>query len=1088
VKKDQNQESAAEPSSREDSAGRANRSKAKDTIAGLASDFKKSIDVFKDARRFDEAKVRTGFIDPFFEALGWPVKEGQRKFGRQREVVVEDRAGKGSRRRPDYGFYARGELKFYVEAKAPHHEIGSDTDAPYQLKSYVWSQRAPLGLLTNFEELLAYHGAYKPRRDKPSLGKVARLSMRYDEYADNIDRLFETLSRDAVMGGAIELMLAEELAASVRQQHQVERDLFKARGAVAVDDDFLGSLTKWRVEIAQELARRNDYRDGAELTEAVQRFLDRLVFTRIAEDRGIERVETLGRTLDRWERDGGERPLYGYLIALFERLAVQFNGTLFKPHPLSDSAEFDDNKGLAKLIRSLYYPESAYRFDAMPVEMLGHVYEQFLGSVVRVTEGGHQAKVEQKPEVRHAGGVYYTPAHIVEAIVERTIAPLLKDATPDKVLQLRILDPACGSGSFLLGAYQFLMDWHLRYYSRADNPARSFRGACYVDADGNLRLTLKRKADILTDCIHGVDIDQQAVEVAQMSLYLKLLEDEAEETLALQRSQELFKADKYLPPLGANVKQGNSLISAQDLDPEFAWSDEDERRINAFDWHGTVEGFGDIIRSESKGGRGGFDAVIGNPPYIRVQALRQWAPVEVDLYKRLYKSAAEGNYDIYVAFVEKSLALLKSGGRLGFILPTKWWHADYGAALRGLLAKAKSYSETIDFAHEQVFEGPTTYTCISIFSKTPSKAIRYERVSPADLRWAGPAAKPRWSHSVPWDGLDSMPWYPGIQESVRRLFDRLRERGPFLGDKSICPRVFQGLKTSLDEVYVLDLIERGRSSYRFRSKALDREVELEPELLHPLVKGREMKRFAPLEARKMVLFPYERTSAGVRLLSATELAQRVPETWRYLQMNRKALEDRERGRFAGPAWYQYGRSQALDVVSLPKLLTADLADRASFSIDTTGDLFLLGGAAGGYGLLPATPEMALPLLGLLNSKLLEWMLRPPGFSSPFRGGWFSCEARFINLLPIRNDGSEFPALGPLALRAVEAYRRLNGSRGERDRGLYARQIEGIEAEIDDRVFALYGVMPQERAEVERLVAEAREESVAEPVDAVEEVA
>jgi uncharacterized protein (DUF433 family)/type I restriction-modification system DNA methylase subunit len=1051
------------------------KSKAKDAIAGLVSDFQKGVEIYKDARKFDEAKVRAGFIDPFFEALGWPVKEGQRKFGRQREIVIEDRAGKGSRRRPDYGFYAAGDLKFYVEAKAPHHEIGTDIDAAYQLKTYVWSQRAPLGLLTNFEELLAYHGAYKPRRDKPALGRVARLTMKYVEYADNIDKLFDTLSREAVQAGAVERVLAEELAASVRQQEQLERDLFKARGAIAVDADFLASLTNWRKQIAQELARRNDFKDGAELTEAVQRFLDRLVFTRVAEDRGIERVETLGRTLDRWERDEGKKPLYNHLIALFERLAVQFNGTLFKPHPLSDRALFEDDKGLAKLIRSMYFPESAYRFDAMPVEMLGQVYERFLGSVVRVTEGGHQAKVEEKPEVRHAGGVYYTPAYIVEAIVEKTLAPLLKDATPDKALQMRILDPACGSGSFLLGAYQFLIDWHLRHYARSENPARGFRGACYVDADGNLRLTLRRKAEILTSCLYGVDIDQQAVEVAQMSLYLKLMEDEGEETLALQRSQELFKAEKYLPPLGTNIKHGNSLIGTQDLDPGFPWSEQDEKRINAFDWVAETTGFGEIVRPESKGGHGGFDAVIGNPPYIRVQALTEWAPVEVDIYKKIYATAAEGNYDIYVVFLEKGLQLLRSSGRLGFIVPTKWWQAGYGQALRDLLRKGHNYSDAIDFAHEQVFDDPTTYTCISIFTKTPTQAIGYQRMSPERLRRDHADAKSLWAHAVPWTILDDGPWYLGVRSSVRPLFERLRREGPFLGDERVCTRVFQGLKTSLDPVYVLNVVERTPRSVRVFSKALDRELELEPDLLKPIVKGAEMKRFTPLPPRKVILFPYTVASGQPRLLTAKELADVAPLTWKYLLANKTALERREKGRFKGPAWYQYGRSQALDVVSQPKLLTADLADRMAFSMDTTGDLYILGGAAGGYGLLPAKPECAAPLLALLNSKLLEWMLRPPGFSSPFRGGWFSCEARFINLLPIRfpKTAKEMEALATLALRAVEAYRKQWLARSDHERDLAARQIEAIESEIDDRVFALYGVTADERREVERLVAEAR---------------
>lgn len=1065
------------------------RARARTAIASLSAEFTKGKTVYKDPRRYDEAKVRAGFIDPFFEALGWAVKEGQRRIGRDREVIVEDRAGRGDRSRPDYGFYAGGTLKFYVEAKQPSRDLAADATAAFQLKSYVWSKRAPLGLLTDFEELLAFHGAFKPRQEKPAIGRIPRLCLKHEQYEENFDLLYDTLSRDAVIAGSIEKLLAEELAATVRQRGQVERDLFKARGAVAVDADFLASLTKWRADLAQELARRNDFRDGAELTEAVQRFLDRLVFARVAEDRGIERVDTLAKAVDRWERDGKRKPLYGYLIELFGRLAVQFNGGLYSPHPLSDEATFEDDAGLAALVKSLYFPEAAYRFDVMPVELLGSVYEQFLGSVVRITDGGHRAKVEEKPEVRHAGGVYYTPTYIVDAIVHRTLAPLLKDATSEKALQLKILDPACGSGSFLLGAFQYLMDWHLRYYAKSQNPPKSYPGACYVDEDGNLRLTLKRKREILTGCLHGVDIDPQAVEVAQMSLYLKLMEDEAEETIAFQRSLELFKAERYLPNLSKNILCGNSLISTQDLDPEFDWSEADERRINAFDWQATTTGFGAILEAGGAGARGGFDAIIGNPPYIRVQAMTEWAPVEVGLYKRLYRSAAEGNYDIYVVFVEKSLGLLRDGGRLGFIIPTKWWQASYGQGLRKVLRAGRHYAEAVDFAHEQVFEDPTTYTCVSVFTKTAAPAIDYARVSPPELERSQDDTKALWSHKVKWDGLDDGPWYLGVRSSVRSLFDRLRKTGPFLGDKSICPRVFQGLKTSLDPVYVLDVLERRSSEVRVYSKALESEVALEPDLLKPLVKGREMKRFAPLPPRKVVLFPYGSNGGNAALLSPRDLQERAPRTWKYLQANKKALEARERGRFKGPAWYQYGRTQALDVVSSPKLLTADLADRMNFSLDETGELYLLGGAAGGYGLVPAKPEYNAPLLALLNSTLLEWMLRPPGFSSPFRGGWFSCEARFINLLPIRFPAAkkDMEALGSLATRAVEAYRKRHAARSERDASLAARQIEALESEMDDRVFRLYEVTPEERREVEKIVEESRAvTSGEEPAEAADE--
>ncbi|MDM7916458.1 MAG: Eco57I restriction-modification methylase domain-containing protein, partial [Candidatus Eisenbacteria bacterium] len=311
-------------------------------------------------------------------------------------------------------------------------------------------------------------------------------------------------------------------------------------------------------------------------------------------------------------------------------------------------------------------------------------------------------------------------------------------------------------------------------------------------------------------------------------------------------------------------------------------SREDERRINAFDWSSETTGFGKIVRAEGEGGRGGFDAIIGNPPYIRVQALRQGASSEVELYKRLYRTAQGGNYDLYILFIEKSLRLLRAGGRMGLILPTKWWQASYGEALRSLLKEGQHYAEAIDFAHEQVFADPTTYTCISLFTKTAASALKYQRVSPEQLHGSVPEPTPLWTHEVSWEFLDQGPWYLGVRSSVRRLFERLSRSGPFLGDEQICPRVFQGLKTSLDPVYVLDVLADEGEFFRVRSKALGEELSLEKGPLKRIVKRAQMKRYAPLPPQKVVLVPYEVRDEAASLIPPRRFAEQYPRVWSYL--------------------------------------------------------------------------------------------------------------------------------------------------------------------------------------------------------------
>ena len=411
---------------------------------------------------------------------------------------------------------------------------------------------------------------------------------------------------------------------------------------------------------------------------------------------------------------------------------ADFNGYLFKPH-FSEQLKIDGHV-LADFTRTLYPPDGPWDFAAIGDDILGIVYERFLGNVVTVKHG--QASIEEKPAVRHAGGVYYTPRFVVDTIIRRVIGPKLRGKTPAEVLDLKILDPACGSGTFLVAALQYLFDYCLaQVHARpalataavpalaAGSGARGRKKKAEIafqDKEGRWHLAPDFRAALLTHCIHGVDIDQQAVEVTVMSLYLKLLEATLPENWAT-----LWVERQLLPALDNNVRCGNSLIDPEsyftfretkERNQRVLFDDETEDttfRINRFDWASRTRGFGRLAVKE--GDPPAFDAIIGNPPYIRVQELNEWAPEECEFYKWKYRSAAKGNYDIYVVFTEKALSLLTPDGALGFIMPHKFWQAAYGVGLRKILAEGQHIRAIIDFAHQQVFRGaaqPTRqFTC-----------------------------------------------------------------------------------------------------------------------------------------------------------------------------------------------------------------------------------------------------------------------------------------------------------------------------------------------------------------------------------------
>jgi type I restriction-modification system DNA methylase subunit len=659
------------------------------------------------SEQYNEARLRIEFLNPFFEALGWDVNNKQGYAEAYKDVIYEDaiKIG-GATKAPDYCFRIGGTRKFFVEAKKPAVNLRDASDPAFQLRRYAWSAKLPLSILTDFEELAIYDCRVKPaKEDKATTARIKYLT--YTDYPQRWEEIASVFSREAILKGSFDIY-AEETKGK--------------RGTAEVDTAFLQEIESWREMLARHLASRNKNLTQRELNFAVQMTIDRIIFLRICEDRGIENYERI-RALVKGSH------VYQRLCNLFQEADERYNSGLFHfqkekdvpepPDTLTPHLVIDD-KPLKDIITRLYYPDSPYEFSALPANVLGQVYEQFLGKVIRLAPS-HQVMVEEKPEVRKAGGVYYTPTFIVDYIVRHTLSKLLEGKKPGPrggASKIKIVDPACGSGTFLIGAYQYLLDWHRDRYVE-DGPEKH-RKELYQGQGGQWLLTTQEKKRILLNNIYGVDIDPQAVEVTKLSLLLKVLEGESSQTLNAQLS--LFQ-ERALPDLDHNIKCGNSLIDSNFYNtPTLPLFDEETQyRINAFDWS---RAFPEAFSGDDPG----FDAVIGNPPYIRIQALKEWAPLEVEYYKKAYKAAAKGNYDIYVAFVEKGLSLLNKQGQLGFILPHKFFNAQYGEPLRALISGNHYLSAVVHFGDKQVFEQATTYTCLMFLDKAGSKQCHVVKV------------------------------------------------------------------------------------------------------------------------------------------------------------------------------------------------------------------------------------------------------------------------------------------------------------------------------------------------------------------------
>jgi hypothetical protein len=747
-----------------------------------------------------------------------------------------------------------------------------------------------------------------------------------------------------------------------------------------------------------------------------------------------------------------ERPgIYQRFIALCREANTKYNSGLFdfERDTLTPALTIADER-LRAILTSLYFPQSPYVFRELANDTLGNVYEQFLGKVIHLTPS-HQARLEVKPEVKKAGGVYYTPAYIVEYIVKQTVGKLIAGKSPDEIAPLRILDPACGSGSFLLGAYQLLLDYHLDWYVEHLHAPQT-RDRIYQTMQG-WRLTTAEKKRILLNNIYGVDIDRQAVEVTKLSLLLKVLEDETQESLGKQLA--LFK-EPALPHLDANIRCGNSLIGLDYFAEQLMPDPDERRRINPMDWEREFPG---IMRN------GGFDCVIGNPPYVRIQMMKEWAPREVELYKQKYAAASAGNYDLYVVFVEKGLSLLKPWGRLGFILPHKFFNAQYGAPLRELIARGKYLAHVVHFGDQQVFRGATTYTCLLFLDKAGSETCRVVKVEDlAAWRADGKAIE----GTIPAEKITGAEWNFAVGTSAV-LFEKLRQMPVKLGDVA---DIFVGLQTSADDVFIMNLVEEDSRTLRLKSKSLEAEWTFEKDLFFPIVSGTDVHRYSPLPKRQYVLFPYTVDDDSVNLIDFETILKKYPKTAAYLQANKKRLENREKGKAKGARWFGYIYLKNMTRQSKVKLCVPRLVDRLYATYDTEGTHFLDNVDVGGITLKPNYQQHSLAyLLGLLNSSLLCWYF--PFVSAPFRGGWRSANRQFLSQLPIRvinfddpNDALQHRRLVTLVTQMLELHKQLRAARIAADREMLQRQIDATDEQINALVYALYGLTEEEIAVVE----------------------
>ncbi|MBU2585987.1 MAG: N-6 DNA methylase, partial [Bacteroidetes bacterium] len=454
-------------------------------VSELASDFESNESKFL-APDYSEADVRKDFIDKFFNALGWDVYHNIQKNPYEQEVKIEKGVYVGKQqKRADYAFFIAPnfrDVRFYVEAKKPSKNL-ANADDYFQSCRYGWNAGTPITFLTDFEELHILDG-----RTKPDISSILNHKIKHYHYSDylNEDKFAEIywlISREAVSNQSIE-KFSESLPKP--KGKAIQKGLFK--GAYqSIDEAFLEELDEIRNSLARSFKRSNPHLESEQLTEMTQRTIDRLVFIRFLEDKQIEPdhyVSEFANSKTSWKN---------FKIAS-RKLDAKYNGVVFKKHFIdSDNFVDPDEKTFSEICEEFAHVNSPYNFDIIPIHILGSIYERFLGKVVVATE--KRVRIEEKPEVRKAGGVYYTPQYIVNYIVENTVGKLIEGKTPKEISVMRFADISCGSGSFLITVFDIILDYHRKWYQK--NPDQAKKDDCILH-DGKWVLSLKQKQKILT--------------------------------------------------------------------------------------------------------------------------------------------------------------------------------------------------------------------------------------------------------------------------------------------------------------------------------------------------------------------------------------------------------------------------------------------------------------------------------------------------------------------------------------------------------------------------------------------------------------
>lgn len=909
---------------------------------------------------YNETQLRNDFLNPFFKLLGWDIDNEKGKATNEREVILEE------------------PVRAHVEenSKKPDYTFRLHSERRFFVEAKkpsvkIESSDEPARQIRRYGftaklkisalsnfEHLILYDTSIPVDPLDSHITGIIKTYSYKDYVECFDEIKALIGRNTVYSGNFD---------------EFWKDIELKLEKFSVDHHFLNQINQWRRELGTEVYRHDPGIKEHLLNDVVQSYLNRILFLRVCEDRNIEQYKTLSKLAT----DGK----FEALIQKFIEADKRYNSGLFD-QLLSDKIIADISSVFWTIIKKLYFPESPYSFSVFSSDVLGRIYEIFLAEKLIIKDG--VVELVRKPDHLDRD-IITTPTYIIHEILRKTVQPKCIGKDEKDILKLRFSDIACGSGAFLLEIFQLINDSLIDYYLAHDKSK-------LVQINlSTFKLPFSLKKDILLTCIHGVDKDFSAVEATKFGLLLKLLEGETDTST--------LPAIPILPSLENNIHFGNSLISPSELgmvsDPA----------INPHDFKGEL-----------------FDSIVGNPPYMTIEGIKNVTPKEVGLYLKNFKSASK-QFDKYYLFIERGLSLLKKDGLLGYIVPSKFIKVGAAKQLRKLLRERKCIVSVLSFGANQVFETKSTYTCLLTLSNEVHDDFDYGEVLNLEkwrIRHDGSVTVTNKKTNELKDDLFVL--VPG---HLSKVYDKILSISIPLKELVGKNNIYNGIQTSANDIYIFVPTREDDQFYYWnevikgKTKKQNTIVErrIEKGLTKPYFKTlgkNSLNTFKRLAPNSRVLYPYEPNQAGEpTLITLDEIRRKYPVGYEYLIEHQPTLSKKSRKIQPVPKtaaeWHRYGRTHGLSSCEVPlKIVVGILSSGEKYAIDESRTLVSSGGTAG-YCCISFTdqnPYSIYYVQAILNSRYLEWFCSLYG--EIFNNKYIARGTKVLERLPIRKINFENP--------------------------------------------------------------------------------